>query len=90
MSRIVFDPKRPDIDETSFAPITTDWKDFYGDVEEELPPRMPEPLEAEYGGEFYFWFGVCRVKGSKGLDCFAALQVEDVWSTVGRTDRCDV
>ena len=20
-----------------------DWKDFYGDVEEELPPKMPEP-----------------------------------------------
>ena len=44
MSRIVFDPKRPDIDETSFSPMTTDWKDFYGGVEEELLPQMPELL----------------------------------------------
>jgi hypothetical protein len=44
MSRIVFDPKETVIDESSFASGTVDWKDFYGDVVEELPPRMPEPL----------------------------------------------
>jgi hypothetical protein len=42
-SRIVFDPTRPKIDESAFAQ-DADWKDFYGDVTEELPPRMPEPL----------------------------------------------
>ena len=42
--RIVFDPKMPDIDGSSFASGTIDWKDFYGDVEEELPTSMPEPL----------------------------------------------
>ena len=44
MSRIVFDPKKTKIDERSFAPGTTDWRDFYGEVMEELPPRMPVAL----------------------------------------------
>ena len=37
----MFDPKAPDIDETHFQ-SNADWKEFYGDVEEELPPNMPE------------------------------------------------
>ena len=42
MKRVVFDPKLPDVDESSFS--QADWTDFYGDVEEEDPPHMPEPL----------------------------------------------
>ena len=41
-SAVVFDADTPEIDEKAFAKV--DWKDFYGDVEEEMPPRMPEPL----------------------------------------------
>ena len=44
MSRVVFDPSQPKIDESVFASGKTDWKDFYEDIEEELPPGMPEPL----------------------------------------------
>ena len=42
MKRIAFDPNLPDIDESAFIP--GDWTDFYGDVVEEDPPHMPEPL----------------------------------------------
>jgi hypothetical protein len=42
MGRLAYDSKRPDIDETVFY-HNADWKDFYGDVEEELPPNMPKP-----------------------------------------------
>jgi hypothetical protein len=41
-ARIVFDPKTPHIDERVFK-SQADWRDFYGDVIEELPPNMPEP-----------------------------------------------
>jgi hypothetical protein len=41
-SSIVFDPADPIIDPTAF--IGQDWSEFYGDVEEEMPPKMPEPL----------------------------------------------
>jgi hypothetical protein len=41
-SRIVFDPADPIIDDQQFPDV--DWTEFYGDMEEELPPRMPEPL----------------------------------------------
>ena len=40
--RIVFDSKTPQIDERAFN-VDADWTDFYGDVSEELPPKMPEP-----------------------------------------------
>jgi len=40
--RIVFDPKMPIVDDSAFNG-DADWKDFYGDVQEELPPNMPEP-----------------------------------------------
>ena len=43
MGRIGYDPKTPLIDESVFQ-HNADWKDFYGDVVEELPARMPEPL----------------------------------------------
>jgi hypothetical protein len=41
-SSIVFDPSDPIFDPTAF--IRQDWSEFYGDVEEEMPPKMPEPL----------------------------------------------
>jgi Reverse transcriptase (RNA-dependent DNA polymerase) len=41
-ARIVFDPKEPVVDIRAFN-TDTDWTDFYGNVVEELPPRMPEP-----------------------------------------------
>ena len=44
MSQIVFDPKKTKTDEQYFAPGTTDWRDFYGEVMEELPPRIPVSL----------------------------------------------
>ena len=41
---IVFDPRDVVLDENTFATVCTDeWRDFYGDVAEELPPRIPEP-----------------------------------------------
>jgi len=39
---LAFDATKPDIDESAFQEV--DWKDLYGEVEEELPPKMPEPL----------------------------------------------
>ena len=41
-SAVAFDATKPDIDESAFHEV--DWKDFYGEVEEELPPKMHEPL----------------------------------------------
>jgi hypothetical protein len=41
-SSIVFDPSDPTFDPTSF--IEQDWSEFYCDVREEMPPKMPEPL----------------------------------------------
>jgi hypothetical protein len=41
---MVFDPKDIKLDESAFANVSVnEWKEFYGDVAEELPPRMPEP-----------------------------------------------
>ena len=45
MSQIVFKPKKTKINEQSFAPGTTDWRDFYGYVMKELPPRIPVSLQ---------------------------------------------
>ena len=42
MGRLAYDSKAPDVDESAFIQ-GADWKDFYGDVEEELPPRILEP-----------------------------------------------
>lgn len=43
--RILFDPNLPSIAEGTFH-CDDDWTDFYGDVKEEDPPGMPEPLGA--------------------------------------------
>ena len=42
MGKLAYDSHPPNIDE-SFFYANADWKDFYGDVTEELPPNMPEP-----------------------------------------------
>ena len=39
--RLVFDPTYPKIDESIFKDC--DWKDFYGYVEEAIPPNAPNP-----------------------------------------------
>ena len=44
MSRLGFVPFQPKVDESVFVSGTMDWKDFYGDIEEELLPGMTEPL----------------------------------------------
>ena len=43
MGRIAYDHKEPKVDYRAFNE-TADWEPFYGKVEEELPPKMPEPL----------------------------------------------
>ena len=43
MKRLVFDSKVPWCDESAFK-LDADWTEFYGDVTEEDPPDMPEPL----------------------------------------------
>jgi hypothetical protein len=42
MGRLAYDSKCPDIDERFFH-HNAEWKEFYGDITEELPPNMPEP-----------------------------------------------
>jgi hypothetical protein len=41
-SRLIFDPTYPDIDQNSFPSF--EWTEFYGNVEEAIPPDMPPPL----------------------------------------------
>jgi hypothetical protein len=43
LRRLVFDSRVPACDENAFQ-LDADWTEFYGDVEEEDPPDMPEPL----------------------------------------------
>ena len=41
---IVFDPREVALDESAFSHVSvSEWRDFYGDVAEELPSRMPKP-----------------------------------------------
>ena len=42
-SRLAFDLKMPNVDGAAFN-TDANWRDFYGDVLEELPPKMPKPL----------------------------------------------
>ena len=46
LKRLVMDPNTVPCDESNFYNLATtgDWKEFYGDMCEEDPPRMPEPL----------------------------------------------
>jgi hypothetical protein len=41
MGQLAYDLMRPVIDELIFH-HNAEWKDFYGNVEEELPPNMPQ------------------------------------------------
>ncbi len=41
-SQLIFDPTYPDIDQTAFPSF--EWMEFYGDMEEAIPPNMPPPL----------------------------------------------
>jgi hypothetical protein len=41
-SQLIFDPTYPDIDQTAF--LSFEWTEFYGNVEEAIPPDMPPPL----------------------------------------------
>jgi hypothetical protein len=41
-SQLIFDPTYPDINQTAFPSF--EWMEFYGDVEEAIPPDMPPPL----------------------------------------------
>ena len=41
--QIIFDPRTVTVDENAFYD-TSSWVEFYGDVVEEDPPGMPEPL----------------------------------------------
>jgi hypothetical protein len=41
-SGLIFGPIYPNIDLTAFPSF--DWTEFYGDVEEAIPPDMPPPL----------------------------------------------
>ena len=41
MGHLAFDLKAPEIQEQHFH-NNVDWKEFYGDIEEELLPNMPE------------------------------------------------
>jgi hypothetical protein len=41
-SQLIFDPTYPYIDQTAFS--TFEWMEFYGNMEEAIPPGMPPPL----------------------------------------------
>ena len=43
MGRIAYDPVPPKVDYSVFND-QADWKPFYGEAEEELPPKIPDPL----------------------------------------------
>ena len=42
MGKLDYDLKTPEVDESAFN-NNADWKDLYGDVEEELLLKIPEP-----------------------------------------------
>jgi hypothetical protein len=42
IGHVAFDPKTPIADESAFN-NGADWKEFYEEVQEELPPKMPKP-----------------------------------------------
>jgi hypothetical protein len=42
IGHVAFDPKTPVVDESAFN-NGVDWKEFYREVQEELPPKMPKP-----------------------------------------------
>jgi len=43
--RLAFDPTYPPIDMSDFKEC--DWKQFYGDMTESMPPNVPEPRDKD-------------------------------------------
>ena len=50
-ARLVLDPTYPTIDHTSF--MKCNWKEFYGDAKEAIPPNAPAPLGMEVDLRMY-------------------------------------
>ena len=50
-SRLAFDPTYPEIDMNDFK--VCDWREFYGDVKEAIPPNMPEARGKEVDLRMY-------------------------------------
>ena len=50
----MFNPFQPKVDDSSFAARTADWKYFYGNIEEDITPGMPEPLGKSAHKTFFF------------------------------------
>ena len=44
MYRVGCDPFQPKVDDNYFESGTTDWQDFYGDINEEITLGIPETL----------------------------------------------
>ena len=67
MGKLTYDLKTPEVDESAFN-HNKYWKDFYGDVEEELPQKMAEPrvnvrqntVEAEKFGSDFVALRICK------------------------------
>ena len=65
MYRVLFDTFQPKVDESAFASGATYWKDFYGDIKEDIPPGIPYPLvqnsqitcfvDAKHAGKVVTW-----------------------------------
>ena len=61
MWKLAYYSKAPEVDESAFN-NNANWRDFYGDAEEELPSKMPEPrgnvvkisafVDANHAGNF--------------------------------------
>ena len=59
ISRVVFDPFQPKVDDIAFMLGTTECKDFYGYIEEEIPPGIPEPLDKSAHTMYFFYANHC-------------------------------
>ena len=51
---LYFDPRLPNVDYTAFQDNASDFKEYYRDAIEDLPPRTPEPR-----GRYYRFCGCC-------------------------------
>ena len=70
MSRVEFDPFQPKVDASAFTSGTTDWKDFYGCIKEEISPGMPEPLGK-----------IAHIECFVDADCLETIRSEDGFKT---------
>ena len=44
MSKVLFDPSQPNVDQSAFVSGTMNWKDLHGEIKQELPPGMTDTL----------------------------------------------